>query len=180
MERDAPPILILTGPPGAGKTTLARKLTQEAGRPATHIHSDDFFTYIRSGYIVPWLSESAHQNQTISRALAAAACAYAAGGYWVVMDGVVGPWHLDMYRDERRRSGIALDYVVLRPAREIAVSRARDREVSPLPDYPPHIYEGLSALGAFEPHALDTTALDTAATAARVLAGLAEGRFRLA
>jgi len=179
-EADIAPVLILTGPPGAGKTTLARKLAESSQRPAVHMHSDDFFDYIKSGFIAPWLPQSARQNQTVSRALAAAACAYAKGGFWVVMDGVVGPWHLDMYRDESRRVGVPFDYVTLRPDRETAERRARDREVSPLPDYPPRIYEGFSDLGPLEGHVIDTGEMDAEAAAAAVRAGLAAGRYRLA
>jgi len=178
-NEEVAPVLVLTGPPGAGKTTLASRLAETSGRPAAHLHSDDFFDYIKSGFIAPWLRESAHQNRTISRALAAAACAYARGGYWVVLDGVVGPWHLDMYRDESRRTGVPLDYVVLRPDRETAVRRARDREITPLPTYPPNIYDGFSDLGPFEGHAIDTTNLEVEAAVGHVRAGLAAGRFRL-
>src|ERR1019366_4147702 len=97
------------------------------------------------------------QNATISQAIASAAMAYAAGGYQVFVDGVVGRWFLDIYKAEAARIGVGLDYVVLRPDRETAIVRARDREVGPLADYPPNIYDGFSDLGEFEPHVIDTT-----------------------
>ena len=141
-------VIILTGPPGAGKSTAAAALVSRSrARAAAHLHSDDFFDYIAHGFIKPWLPESADQNRAISHALAAAACAYAQGGIEVVMDGVVGPWFLDIYRLIAADTRTELHYVVLRPDLETAVVRARDRIKSPLSDYPPRIYEGLAHLG---------------------------------
>lgn len=48
-------ILILAGPPGAGKSTTARNLVASCG-PAVHLHSDDFWHFIRKGAIPPYLS----------------------------------------------------------------------------------------------------------------------------
>ncbi|HWF75895.1 MAG TPA: AAA family ATPase [Caulobacteraceae bacterium] len=175
------PILIVSGPPGAGKTTVARRLVETAGPPAAHLHTDDFYNAIRPGYVAPWLAESHGQNTVVTRAIVAAAAEYAAGGYFVVVDGVVGPWFLDVYREAAGRLGVALDYVVLRPDRETAVARARDRDrdEAPLAPYPPGLYENFADLGALEAHVVDSGAIDADALAAQLRGGLAAGRFRL-
>jgi predicted kinase len=174
-----PPILIVSGPPGAGKTTVARAMAEASAIPAVHLHTDDFYDAIRSGFIAPWLPQSAPQNATIARVIAVAAGAYAEGGFRVLIDGVVGPWFIDSYRSEAARLGAVLDYVILRPALEIAVARARDRLVGPLADYPPHIFQGFADLGRLEDHAIDNSGLGVREVIAQIEAGLTKGRFRL-
>jgi adenylate kinase family enzyme len=172
-------MLLLSGPPGAGKTTLARRMVEGSATPAVHLHTDDYFGAIRSGFILAWLPEAHAQNQTVTRAIVAAAGIYAEGGYEVIIDGVVGPLFLGAYRDGARRLRQPLDYVILRPDRATAVARVRDRDVAPLADYPPGMYEAFTDAGPMERHVVETTGVDVEAVLAMVRAGLAEGRFRL-
>ena len=174
-----PPILILSGPPGAGKTTVARALAKASAGPAVHMHTDDFYAAIKTSFILPWLPESQVQNTTVTRAIAAAACAYAAGGYAVFLDGIVGPWFLDIYCETAKPLGIAIDYVVLRPDGPTAVARARDRDDAPLADYPLNMLDGFADLGPYEPHVIDTTAASVEAVMAVIADGRTAGRYRL-
>src|SRR5579864_8964450 len=96
-------ILIISGPPGAGKTTVARRLAETWDGLAVHIPTDAFYSAILSGYIAPWLPQSHAQNVTVTKAIAAAASAYAAGGYAAILDGVVGPWFIEHYREAAAR-----------------------------------------------------------------------------
>ena len=172
-------ILILTGPPGAGKTTVAALMAEVSDVQTVHLHTDDFYAAIKTGFIAPWLAESHHQNTTVSRAIAACAGVFALGRYLAIVDGVVGPWFLDVYREEARRKDLAVDYVVLRPNRADAVRRASERPNAPLAEYPPHIFEGFADLGDLEPHVVSIGDEGPGQVARRVLQGTVAGRFRL-
>jgi adenylate kinase family enzyme len=177
-------VLILSGPPGAGKSTVAAILARESASPAVHLHADDFYDrFIKSGYVLPWLVEAQAQNATVANALAAAAFAYAQGGYWTIVDGIVEPWALAAYRELARTRSIALDYVVLRPkSADVAFARVLQRATHGLKaeDVVRELHRQFSDIGALERHAFDSTP-QTADETARVLRGrLAKGEFRLA
>jgi len=72
----ARPVLILSGPPGAGKSTVAEVFADRAER-AVHLESDAFFRFIRAGYVEPWKPESQTQNEAVMRIVADSAAAYA-------------------------------------------------------------------------------------------------------
>src|SRR5580658_5175102 len=129
------PILLITGPPGSGKSTVAR-LVAERFDPAVSIESDWFWTTIVRGLVAPWLPDADAQNRTVLRTCAAAAAALASGGYTVVMNGILGPWYLDLVTEGLRHHGGDVHYVILRPGLEVAMDRAVSR--APLtPGIPP-------------------------------------------
>jgi hypothetical protein len=170
-------ILILTGSPGAGKTTTARSLVAESSGPAVHLHSDDFWHFIRKGAIPPYLPESRKQNDVVMGILAKAAEGYAAGGYFVVLDGIIGPWFIHPFKGLKQ----PLDYIVLRPALEAAIERCRLRGGGTLTDPEPisALHKQFSTLGEFEKHVIDTVGHSPDETLTAVQAALVGGRFRL-
>ena len=46
-------ILLLSGHPGSGKSTIAETLAHLRGLPKVHFHSDDLWGYIKHGRIDP-------------------------------------------------------------------------------------------------------------------------------
>lgn len=69
-------MIVLTGPPRAGKATLAAKLARSKG---VDLHTDDFWCYIVSGAIPPYEPASDAQNQTVMDVIAGAVYSYALG-----------------------------------------------------------------------------------------------------
>jgi cytidylate kinase len=176
------PLIILSGPPGAGKTTLATELAQRYDK-AVHLHTDDFWHHIVSGGIAPFEPAANQQNHVVLDVVASAACTYAAGGFATVVDGVVGPWMLDHYLDHaRRHPNLPLHYIVLRPGRAITLQRAQQRTTAiALRDQTRilSLWDQFADLGKLETHVLDTSQQEPAASLQVVAAGIESQRFLL-
>ncbi|ABE41458.1 conserved hypothetical protein [Rhodopseudomonas palustris BisB5] len=170
-------IVILTGTPGSGKTTAANSITQLPGCPKVHLHSDDFWHFIKAGSIPPWQPEAHGQNATVIDVLVGAAAGYAKGGYFVLVDGIIGPWFLDGFRQLEA----APHYIVLRPDLDEAIRRCRERGGDTLSDPAPisALYQQFGNLGAFEGHALSVAGLGVDETCNAIGKAVESGRFRL-
>jgi energy-coupling factor transporter ATP-binding protein EcfA2 len=117
-------LVVVTGPPGAGKSSVARVLAS-AAEHSVLVEGDSFFGFLVSGAVDPWLPASNDQNTVVTRAAAAAAGAFALGGYATVYDGVVGPWFLSTFGAATDLEH--LEYVILLPPVDICVRRVATR-----------------------------------------------------
>jgi cytidylate kinase len=117
-------LVVITGPPGAGKSTIARLVAAEFERSVL-VEGDVFFGFVSTGAIAPWLVEAREQNNVVIGAAAAATGRFAAA-YPTVYDGVLGPWYIERFLAESSRS--ALHYAVVLPSADECVRRVRARE----------------------------------------------------
>ena len=101
------------------------KLLAEALPLSALVRGDDFFAFVASGWTEPWLPEAQEQNDVVIEAAASAAGRFAAGGYTVVYDGVVGPWYLPAFA---RATGLEqVSYAVLLPSEDECLARVAGR-----------------------------------------------------
>ena len=171
-------VLVVTGPPGAGKSTLSAALVRRLEKGVV-VEGDPFFDWVRQGFIPPWEPASHAQNETVIRAIGAAAAQYAAGGYGVLVEGIIGPWMLPTFTTA---AGAPFHYVVLRPSADAAMARAVARTEPALVDPVPieKMHREFADLGHLERHVIDSTDLDVASTVDAVVERLEAGALRLA
>jgi predicted kinase/ketosteroid isomerase-like protein len=127
-------VLIVTGPPGVGKTSVSRELARTYER-AVHLEADSFFRFIQAGYVPPWRAESHQQNAFVMRLVADAASGYAGQGYRTVVEGIFGPhWFLKPVLAHLQAAGHSTSCVILDAPLAVCQARLAGRADPELPD----------------------------------------------
>ena len=163
---------MLTGPVGAGKTTVARELVATAQGFCAHIEGDAFWPFIKK--TKP--ERRGEDSRMIMRAMTASARHFERDGYEVILDFTIPPWYLDAMK--ALLPGKSFDYVVLKPSEAVCAARAKARAEGRIADYA--VYHDLYGLfDALPSHAVGDDTSDPASTAALIRKRLAAGDFRL-
>jgi predicted kinase len=172
-------VLVVSGPPAAGKTTVAALLCDRQS-PSVHLHADDFWGFIKNGYVDPWLPNAHEENVVVIDAACTSTGVFARGGYRVVLDACLGPWFV---ADLMSLVGeVTVDYAVLMPPIETVLHhlRARNDHGFTSEDAAHHMYrEFATALPGFERHVIDPSGLTAMQTADAVLLARDRGDLRL-
>lgn len=174
---------MLSGPPGAGKSTLARALMQRFTH-GLHIPVDDLREWVVAGIAHPvpvWTDETTRQFQLARRAASQTARIYAEAGFAVAIDDVI--FAADARRMyEPHLSGLTLHRVLLLPSAEVALERNATRttknfDTQVLTEPIRQIHRELARQGAELEQwlVLDTSALSVADTVAQILAWAGHG-----
>lgn len=149
---------------------------------AVCLETDWFWTTLVNGFVPPWLPEADGQNRVVVRAFAAAANALATGGYSVILEGIVGPWNLDILQNEYEGPKKGIHYFILRPGLEVSLRRATARQGEERVQGHPaltdrgvivHMWEQFAALGEFEADVIDDSTLSPERTASLILTRVA-------
>jgi len=168
-------IVVLSGPVGAGKSTVAKELVASAPHPVAYIEGDTFWTFIAGGGATFGMAKN---FTTIMSAMTAAAIPYATAGYEVVLDFSIPPWFVAGAHGMVKRFGAPLDYVVLRPSERVCAARAAARSEGTIPDYAPY-RELYASFDDAERHIICEDSASAATVAEQIRMGLSAGSFRV-
>ncbi len=119
-------LIIITGPPAAGKTTIAEKLSEKFPK-TVHLSKDFIYHLVESGHFNPWDPSPEAKKQFLlnDRVILYIIKTYLNAGYIVIIEGVFGDKHFNEYK----RLFKFIKAFTLLPS--LNIIQARDKKRSP-------------------------------------------------
>jgi hypothetical protein len=176
MQNETPGnIILLSGPLGAGKTTIAKELVKDSNNPLVYIEGDKFWFFI----VKAFENRSRSKDfKTVMASMLAASIPYANAGYEVIIDFSIPPWFLPTAIKIAGKRDLSIDYIIIRPSEQVCASRAASREEGVVPDYSVY-HDFYLSFDEAKKYMIQEDTLSASALALRIRKELAQGLFRV-
>ncbi len=124
-------IVLITGPPGVGKSAVSRALCERFDR-MLHVDVDVLRGWVRAGYRHPWAQDEQAREQRLLaiRNASAIAVECSALRYACLIDDTALSTDIDAYRAAVAGAGAPVHAVTLLPSLEVARSRGAGRDAT--------------------------------------------------